>query len=269
MKSSAQVVVIGGGVVGASVLYHLTEAGWTDVVLVERKELTAGSTWHSAGRDAHAQRRPQRLQAAAVHHRAVPEDRGRAPGQSCSIHLPGGLMLADDRERLDWLRMAQARGRYLGMDLEIISPGRGQGDLPAPGGAVLRRRAVRSGRGPRRPQRRHQRLRDLRPPGRAPRSTATPGSATCASGADGTWDVITDQGDIHAEHIVNAGGLWAREVGRMIGFELPVLGMEHMYLVTEAMAEVAEHNARTGRGDADGPRLRGRDLHPPGAAEGC
>ena len=64
--------------------------------------------------------------------------------------------------------------------------------------------------------------------------------------ADGTWDVITDKGEIHAEHIVNAGGLWAREVGRMIGLELPVLGMEHMYLVTEDMAEVAEHNAATG-----------------------
>ena len=64
--------------------------------------------------------------------------------------------------------------------------------------------------------------------------------------ADGTWDVITDKGEIHAEHIVNAGGLWAREVGRMIGLELPVLGMEHMYLVTEDMDEVAEHNAATG-----------------------
>src|SRR5262249_18148675 len=63
----------------------------------------------------------------------------------------------------------------------------------------------------------------------------------------GTWDVITGRGDIHAEHIVNAGGLWAREVGRMIGLELPVLGMEHTYLVTEEMPEVAEHNASTGR----------------------
>ena len=83
--------------------------------------------------------------------------------------------------------------------------------------------------------------------------------------ADGTWDVITDRGEIHAEHIVNAGGLWAREVGRMIGLELPVLGMEHMYLVTEPMAEVADHNARHRPRDADGARLRRRDLHPPGA----
>ena len=63
---------------------------------------------------------------------------------------------------------------------------------------------------------------------------------------DGTWDVITDSGEIHAEHIVNAGGLWAREVGRMIGLELPVLAMEHMYLITEDMDEVAEYNAAAG-----------------------
>ena len=64
--------------------------------------------------------------------------------------------------------------------------------------------------------------------------------------ADGTWDVVTDRGEIHAEHIVNAGGLWAREVGRMVGLELPVLAMEHMYMVTEPMAEVKEHNEATG-----------------------
>ena len=120
MKSSAQVVVIGGGVVGASVLYHLTEAGWTDVVLVERKELTAGSTWHSAGgmHTLNGDPNVSKLQQYTIELYRTIEARS---GQNCSIHLPGGLMLADDRERLDWLRMAQARGRYLGMELEIIS----------------------------------------------------------------------------------------------------------------------------------------------------
>ena len=117
MKSSAQVVVIGGGVVGASVLYHLTEAGWTDVVLVERKELTAGSTWHSAGgmHTLNGDPNVSKLQQYTIELYRTIEARS---GQNCSIHLPGGLMLADDRERLDWLRMAQARGRYLGMELD-------------------------------------------------------------------------------------------------------------------------------------------------------
>ena len=120
MKSSAQVVVIGGGVVGASVLYHLTELGWTDVVLVERNELTAGSTWHAAGgmHTLNGDPNVAKLQQYTVGLYREIEQRS---GQNCSIHMSGGLMLAGDRERMDWLRMAQARGRYLGMDLEIIS----------------------------------------------------------------------------------------------------------------------------------------------------
>ena len=129
MKSSAQAVVIGGGVVGASVLYHLTEAGWTDVVLVERKELTAGSTWHSAGgmHTLNGDPNVSKLQQYTIELYRTIEERS---GQDCSIHLPGGLMLADDRERLDWLRMAQARGRYLGMDLEIISTAEAKAMFP-------------------------------------------------------------------------------------------------------------------------------------------
>ena len=184
MKSSAQVVVIGGGVVGASVLYHLTEAGWTDVVLVERKELTAGSTWHSAGgmHTLNGDPNVSKLQQYTIELYRTIEARS---GQDCSIHLPGGLMLADDRERLDWLRMAQARGRYLGMELEIISPAEAKAHVPAARGAVLRRRPVRPGRGPPRPERRHHRLRHSAPASRAPRSTATRGCPTCASGRTG------------------------------------------------------------------------------------
>ncbi|MGH9134782.1 MAG: NAD(P)/FAD-dependent oxidoreductase, partial [Ilumatobacteraceae bacterium] len=120
MKSSTQVAVIGGGVVGASVLYHLTKAGWTDVVLIERKELTSGSTWHAAGgmHTLNGDPNVSKLQQYTIE---LYRDIEAQSGQSCSIHLPGGLMLANDRERLDWLRMAQARGRYLGMELEIIT----------------------------------------------------------------------------------------------------------------------------------------------------
>ena len=245
MKSSAQVVVIGGGVVGASVLYHLTRAGWTDVVLVERRELTSGSTWHAAGgmHTLNGDPNVSKLQQYTIE---LYKEIQAASGQDCTIHLPGGLMLADNRERLDWLRMAQARGRYLGMELEIITAAEARDLFPLmedqyfvgalfdpveghvdPTGvtnayAICARNAGAE-------VERHTTVTDLR------------------QRADGTWDVITDRGDIHAEHIVNAGGLWAREVGRMVGIELPVLAMEHMYLVTEPMAEVADHNARTGR----------------------
>src|ERR1700722_13731377 len=110
MKSSAQVVVIGGGVIGASVLYHLTELGWTDVVLVERKELTAGSTWHAAGgmHTLHGEPNVAKLQQYTV---GLYREIERRSGQNCGIHMNGGLTLAGDRERMDWLRVAPARGR--------------------------------------------------------------------------------------------------------------------------------------------------------------
>jgi dimethylglycine dehydrogenase len=246
MKSSAQVVVIGGGVVGASVLYHLAKAGWTDVVLLERKQLTAGSTWHAAGgmHTLNGDPNVARLQQYTVNlYREIEAE----SGQQCSIHLPGGLMLADTPERLDWLRMAQARGRYLGMHMDIISIAEAKELNP-----LLEEQYF---------------VGALHDPdeGSVDPYGVTHAYAICARnrGAevytdtwvtglrqrpDDTWDVITDRDHtIHAEHVVNAGGLWAREVGRMVGLELPVLAMEHHYLLTEPMPEVIAYNEAHGR----------------------
>src|ERR1700719_1202688 len=120
MKSHVRVAVIGGGVVGASVLYHLTKAGWHDVVLIERNELTSGSTWHAAGgmHTINSDPNVAKLQQYTIN---LYKEIEQISGQSCGIHITGGLMLAGTRERLDWLKMAKARGRYLGMELEIIS----------------------------------------------------------------------------------------------------------------------------------------------------
>jgi dimethylglycine dehydrogenase len=246
MKSSAQVVVIGGGVVGASVLYHLTKEGWTDVVLVERKELTAGSTWHAAGgmHTLNGDPNVARLQQYTVN---LYKEIEKESGQNCGIHLPGGLQLADTPERLDWLRMAQARGRYLGMHMEMISMKEAKELNP-----LLEEKYFVGA------------LFD-EDEGSVDQYGVTHAYAICAKnrGAevytntwvtglsqrqDGTWDVITDKDHvIHAEHVVNAGGLWAREVGRMCGLELPVLAMEHHYLMTEPMDEVIEYNKKHGR----------------------
>ena len=245
MKSSAQVVVIGGGVVGASVLYHLTKAGWTDVVLLERKQLTAGSTWHAAGgmHTLNGDPNVARLQQYTVN---LYKEIEAESGQNCGIHLPGGLQLADTPERLDWLRMAQARGRYLGMNMEIISMKEAKEMNPLLEEKFFVGALYDEDEG------------SVDPYG------VTHAYAICARNrgaevyldtwvtglsqrTDGTWDVITDRDHtIHAEHVVNAGGLWAREVGRMCGLELPVLAMEHHYLMTEPMPEVIEFNRRTG-----------------------
>jgi dimethylglycine dehydrogenase len=111
MKTETQVVVIGGGVVGASVLYHLTKAGWSDVVLVEKATYTSGSTWHAAGgmHTLNGDPNVARLQQYTVNlYREIEAE----SGQNCGIHLPGGLQLADTPERLDWLRMALIQKRH-------------------------------------------------------------------------------------------------------------------------------------------------------------
>ncbi len=244
MKTSTQVVVIGGGVVGASILYHLTKAGWTDVVLVERKELTAGSTWHAAGGMLTLNGDPN---IAALQRYTVQlyKDIEEISGVSCGIHQTGELMLADTQERLDWLRMIHARGQYLSMETEMISVAEAKEMLP-----ILEEKHFAGA---------------MWDPvgGHVDPSGVTNAYAAAArmAGAevyrntwahdliqknDGTWDVVTEQGTINTEHIVNCGGLWAREVGRMCGIELPILAMEHMYLLTEEIPEIKPWLEATG-----------------------
>jgi len=240
VKTSAQVVVIGGGVVGASVLYHLTKAGWTDVLLLERRELTAGSTWHAAGgmHTLNGDPNVARLQQYTIQ---LYEEIERASGQDCSIHLPGGLMLADTEVRMDFLRMAVARGRYLGMQLELISAQEAADLFPLLDPAYFVGALYDHVEGhvdPTGVTRAYVKCAQL--------AGAEVRQRTMVRGLsqrpDGTWDVHVENADpIHAEHVVNAGGLWAREVGRMVGIELPVLAMEHHYLITDDMPEVTSY----------------------------
>src|SRR5499427_9045458 len=109
MKTHVQVAVVGGGVVGCSVLYHLTKAGWRDVVLIERDELTSGSTWHAAGGMHTINLDPTvaPLQQYTINRYNEIEE---LSGQSCGVHITGGIMLAGTKERLDWLKLVQGRG---------------------------------------------------------------------------------------------------------------------------------------------------------------
>src|ERR1700686_467293 len=237
MKSHARVAVIGGGVVGASVLYHLTKAGWKDVLLIERAELTSGSTWHAAGgmHTVNGDPNVAKLQQYTI---GLYEEIERISGVSCGVHINGGMLLAGTPERLDWLKMAQARGRYLGMQLELLSVAEAkniyslldeahfvgaihdpiEGHVDPYGVTHANARAAKvAGE----QIQRQTRVLDMK---------ARP---------DGSWELITERGTVHAEHVVNAGGLWAREVGRMVGLELPVLAMEHQYLITEDLPEFA------------------------------
>jgi len=245
VKTTAQVVVIGGGVVGCSVLYHLTKKGWKDVMLLERDQLTSGSTWHAAGgfHTLNGDPNVAMLQSYTV---GLYKELEEISGQSCGLHLSAGIMLADTPERLEFLKTTVAKGRYLGMDTQIISVSEAKRYFPFIEdqhfiGALLD------------PNEGH-----LDPSGTtyAYAKAAKLGGATIEvqtkvesleQKSDGNWRVITNKGVVECEHVVNAGGLWAREVGRMVGIELPVLAMEHMYLVTDEIPEIGEYNRSTGK----------------------
>jgi dimethylglycine dehydrogenase len=237
MKSSARAVVIGGGVVGASVLYHLARIGWRDVLLIEKSELTSGSTWHAAGgmHTFNGEANISRLQKYTID---LYREIEAASGESCGLHPNGGLMLAATGGELDSLRLICSRARYLGMETQMISLAQAQELNPlidtsyfigalwrADGGhcdpSGTTRAYVKAARNLGASVERFTRVEYLR------------------QRADGTWDVVTDKGSVHAEHVVNCAGLWAREVGHMVGIELPVLAMEHHYLLTEDIPELA------------------------------
>ena len=121
MQTTTRVAVIGGGVVGASVLYHLTKLGWSDVMLVERSELTSGSTWHAAGgfHTLNGDTNMAALQGYTINLYKELED---ITGMSCGLHHSGGVTLADNKDRFDMLVAERAKHRYMGLDTEILGP---------------------------------------------------------------------------------------------------------------------------------------------------
>ncbi|MEO0341977.1 MAG: FAD-dependent oxidoreductase [Pseudomonadota bacterium] len=240
MKTETRVVVIGGGVVGASVLYHLTKLGWSDVMLVERSELTSGSTWHAAG-GFHTLNGDTNMAALQGYTIRLYKELEEITGMSCGLHHVGGITLADTPERMDMFKAERAKHRFMGLETSIVTPDeiRRLSPITNTDGVIGGLYDPLDGH--------------LDPSGttHAYAKAARMGGAEIVlrnpvketnQRADGTWDVVTEQGTIHAEHIVNAGGLWAREVGALAGIYLPLHPMEHQYLVTEETPEVYERD---------------------------
>ncbi len=241
MQSHAKVVVIGGGVVGCSILFHLAKFGWKDAVLLERDELTSGSSWHAAGQIHTISSDPNisRLQGYTINlYKEIEE----TSGQSVSMHSTGGFYLASDEDWHDYLKRERSKARYMGLDQEFISVEEAARRHPLidPSRYVAALWDPLDG--------------DIDPSGvtyayaksaqhyGAKFHTHSPVVETNQR-PDGTWDVVTPKGTINAEMIVNAGGLWARELGHLAGVDLPVQPMEHHFLITETIPEIAERSA--------------------------
>ncbi|MCE8517690.1 GcvT family protein [Ruegeria pomeroyi] len=237
MKTHAQAVVIGGGLVGCSILYHLAKLGWRDVVLLERDELTSGSTWHAAANihGLHDNNNITRIQHYTMN---LYKELEKETGQGCGVFQAGSLYLAQTEAREHQLRLQEAKARYYGLNFYEIDKDRAKELHPLAQFDDIRCIMYEPDGG------------NVDPSG----VTYAYAAGARAMGAtierfcpvigtepqpDGSWIVRTEKGDIHTQWVVNAAGLWGREVAALAGITLPLQPTEHQYFVTEAIPEVA------------------------------
>ncbi|MEO0379580.1 MAG: FAD-dependent oxidoreductase [Pseudomonadota bacterium] len=242
MTTDAEVVIIGGGAMGVGLLYHLTKMGWSDVVLVEKNDLTHGSTWHAAGLCTHFAHNPtiQELRATSVrlYRDILPEE----TGNTCGFHPTGAMRVTRNPDRMDEFAHVAGLSAFTGYPLEILTPERI---------AELHPLAQLDGL-----------LGGIYEPddGHVDPTLATNAMAQVANrnGAtikrytqvvsierqDDAWRVETDKGVITAQHIVNAAGTWGWEIGHMMGLNIPSVPVLHQYLVTDSVAAVADRIAQ-------------------------
>ncbi|KZY04507.1 GcvT family protein [Sulfitobacter sp. HI0023] len=242
MRTHAQAVVIGGGVIGCSILYHLTKAGWSDVVLLERDELTSGSTWHAAANihGLHDNNNITRIQNYTMDlYNALEEE----TGQSCGVYQPGSLYLAQTEAREHQLRLQAAKAKYYGLKFHEIDRAEAEALHPLVDYDGVRCIMFEPSGG------------NVDPSGvtnayaTGARQNGAEIHRFCPVTAtepqpDGSWIVRTPKGDIHTQWVVNAAGLWGREVAAMAGICLPLQPTEHQYFVTETIAEIAALDRR-------------------------
>lgn len=237
-----QVLIIGGGVMGTSLLYHLVKAGWRDVVLTEKNDLTHGSTWHAAGLCTHFAHNPtiQELRATSV--RLYRDILPQETGDTCGFHASGAMRITSNPDRMEEFAHVAGLSRFTGYDLQMLTP-----DDVARLHPLARTQGILGG---------------IYEPddGHVDPSLATNAMAKVArSGGgtilrynpvrairwqDGLWHVETDKALIRTRHIVNAAGTWGWEVGHMMGLNIPSVPVLHQYLVTDTVPEVADRIAR-------------------------
>jgi len=242
MRTHAQAVVIGGGVVGCSILYHLARLGWAEVVLLERSELTSGSTWHAAANihGLHDVTNISRLQHYTMR---LYRELEAETGQSCGVFQPGSLYLAQTEAREHQLRLQEAKARRYGMDFHEVCRDEAERLHPLVDFTGIRCIMYEPDGGNVDPSG----VTNAYALGARQRGAEihrfTPVTGTEAQ-PDGSWIVRTDKGDIRTPWVINAAGLWAREVAAMAGVDLPLIPTEHQYFVTETIPEIATAGRR-------------------------
>jgi dimethylglycine dehydrogenase len=244
LPGTARVVIIGGGAVGVSALYHLAKAGWTDCVLLEKNELTSGSTWHAAGNvptfsSSWSLMNMQRYSTELY--------RGLAQevGYPMNYHVTGSVRLAHTKERMREFERAKGMGRYQGMALEVIAPEEIRTRYPFLEKHDLMGALYDPNDGDIDPAQLTQALaKGARDMG-AKIQRFCPVTGVRRDG--GEWVVATVEGEIRCEIVVNAGGYRAAEVGKMFGRDLPMMVMSHQYILFDEIPELKAWSQEAGR----------------------
>jgi dimethylglycine dehydrogenase len=242
MKNKAKVVVIGGGVVGVSALYHLAKKGWgEDVVLVEKAELTSGSTWHAAGL---LPLFNMSYSVGQVHKYSVNlyHELEAETGQPVGFKQVGNLRLAMNDDRMDEYYQYAATAKTIGIDVQFLTPAEIKKLWPLCNTDGLVGGIFHPDDGYIQPADLTQALAKGARNRGATIYRNTPVVAIEQS-ASGAWIVRTEQGDITCDHVISATGNYARKTGEMVGLDIPVIPVEHQYIVTEPHPELQKRKA--------------------------
>ena len=237
MTSHTRVAIVGGGIYGCGLLLQLVEKGWRDVTLIEKSELTAGSTWHAAGFCTHYSFSPTHLfmrQFSTELYRRLEEEGVEPTG----YHRCAGLRLTHDPDRMDEFRHGISVGRQMGIDFELIGPSEVAGIFPLMGVKGLLGALFEPTDGYVDPAQTTQAMARLARAGGARILRQNPVEAIDRT-PTGEWRLQTTKHEVVAEHVVIAAGFWANEVGRLLGLDLPVTPMLHQYIVTEDHPDIA------------------------------
>ncbi len=240
MQSSARVVIVGGGIMGASLLYHLAELGWTDTLLIEKDELTSGSTWHAAGQCPNITGSFNLAKIHAYSNQLYPQLEALT-GQSVSWHKSGGIRLATNERELAWFKYILGYSKIIGFDMDIISPEEIRRIVPflSTNGIIAGAYTTQDGHADPSGICNALAIGARQMGATIVRQNRVTGLTQLPSGE---WDVATQQGTVRAEFVVNAAGCYARQVANMAGIDIPVTNMEHHYLVTDPIAAFAERD---------------------------